>query len=91
MFCNKYKKEIAILDNRIILLETHISVLESRLKPKKKKPRLTNKKGYKIVSPDESLGMFEMYNQGSTLLDIARAYDRSSSCVHNHIVKHLEE
>ena len=52
---------------------------------------LTRVTGYKRVSESESLEMYERYETGDSLSDIAAQMHRSQSCVSKHVWKHVEE
>lgn len=60
-------------------------------KKRKRKPPMTQKKGYTKVTEGESQGMYEMFKVGVPLVDIASHYGRSSGTVSTHIDKHIEK
>ena len=86
-------EKLAVLSQTLVVANISIIDLEDKLsnKPKpKRKPRLTNRTGYKKISVDESLDMYDRYKAGESITDIAFHTGRSASAVHNHIVQHLE-
>lgn len=64
-----------------------------RIRGKRKKPRppLSQKTGYKAVTPEERKEFYEMYKVGASMTDIAAHFNRSQSCVSKNIQRILEE
>ena len=79
------------LREKCVKLENALIKAQQGKTKKKRKPQLSRKTGYKIVTADESLEMLEMYNNGYDLTAISNFTGRSSSCVSRHIRKHLGE
>lgn len=87
---NDLKAEVlkARMELRELLKEVRTIKLSRR---KKRRPAITQKSGYKKVSKEEAEGMYEMYKNGGSLVDIAARFERSPSTVSHHIDKFIEK
>ena len=92
IFKSKMKLQETI-DAQEEMIENLYTLLEECKGKSKRKVRkqLTHKTGYTKVGQVESRDIYEMYQNGRSLVDIANYFKRSQSCVSGHVRKHLEK
>jgi len=83
---NLYGENSTLLE-KCIKLER--ALLEQKA-PRKNRKSISRATGYKRVTEDESLEIYEMYKRGDDLSDIANYFRRSQSCISRHVRIHLE-
>ncbi len=84
------KAEIRELE--IKSLRDEVSRLKAEALPReKRRENLSRKTGYTKVGAVESQDMYDMYQQGTGVAEIAEHLHRSQGCVSVHIRKHMEE
>jgi len=72
-------------------LESELIKAQSKTKKRRSRPQLSRKTGYRRVTEEESLGIFELYQNHVDLSEIATHFNRSQSCVSKHVRKQLGE